>query len=310
MSTAAIVTRGAGRTVRRRARGHSTVATWKWALPGLLLVFVAQIMATVAGGYYAFTDWNGFSSAEWVGVSNFAEIFTSAAALRGLGNTLLIGFGYVVGTMMIGLLFALAFNRLLKSRHLLRAFLFAPAVLSPLAVSYVWKFIFDYDGPLNQVLGAVGLESWQRTWLADPAWSVWVILFVVIWQGAGLPMIIFLAGLAGIPQEIEEAAVLDGAQAGQRFRSVTLPYLAQAGTIAATLMLIQGLRIFDPILALTGGGPAGASDTLASLVYKDTFVIGRFGYGAALSLVLTAVILVCAGLLFLVTSRARSRADV
>jgi raffinose/stachyose/melibiose transport system permease protein len=112
------------------------------------------------------------------------------------------------------------------------------------------------------------------------------------WQTTGMVMVIYLAGLATVPTEIEEAAALDGAGTWQRFRHITLPSIRQSVAIASTLMLIQGLRVFDQVLALTGGGPAGATETLATAVYKETFALSNFGFGAALALMLTLIILV------------------
>jgi raffinose/stachyose/melibiose transport system permease protein len=164
-----------------------------------------------------------------------------------------------------------------------------PVVLSPLAVSYIWKFIFDFKGPLNGFLGWIGMEP--RIWLADPTLALWAVLIVMAWQTTGMVMVIYLAGLATVPIEIEEAAALDGAGTWRRFRHITVPSIRPSIAIASTLMLIQGLRVFDQVLALTGGGPAGATETLATQVYKQTFALSNFGFGAALALVLTVIML-------------------
>jgi raffinose/stachyose/melibiose transport system permease protein len=203
-----------------------------------------------------------------------------------------LAFGFLVLTNVLGLLFALALNRGLKTRFVLRTLLFMPVVLAPIAVSYVWKFIFAFDGPLNQTLGAVGLKSWQHDWLADPTLALMSILLVMVWQNIGFTMVIYLAGLATVPVELEEAAALDGAGTFARFRRITIPMIQPSVAIATTLTLIQGLRIFDQVLALTGGGPAGATHTLATEVYQQTFVFNNFGFGAALALVLSVLILI------------------
>ena len=169
-----------------------------------------------------------------------------------------------------------------------------PVVLSPLAVAYIWKFVFDFAGPINAVLSAMGLESWQRAWLGDPVFAIWAILLVMVWQNTGFAMVIYMAGLAAVPVEIEEAAAIDGAGLRQRFWHVVLPSIMPAVAISSTLGIVNGLRIFDQIMALTGGGPAGATETLATEVYKQTFSLGNFGYGAALALILTVIILVFA----------------
>jgi raffinose/stachyose/melibiose transport system permease protein len=185
-------------------------------------------------------------------------------------------------------------NRVVKSRNVLRALFFAPVVLSPLATSYIWRWIFDYQGVLNRTLAAVGLESWRRAWTGEPRTALWTILVVMIWQFSGLAMVLYLAGLQGISDEVYEATLVDGSSAWLRFRMVVLPLLAPAVTVSATMTLIIGLRAFDQVIGLTQGGPAGSTETLATQVYAQTFYLGRFGYGAALALILTALIAVLA----------------
>lgn len=264
---------------------------WWWALPAIVLVIAIHYIATLTGGFFAFTNWTGLGDWEFVGVENFVRIFNDPQLLGAVWNTLFLAFGSVILTTVIGLLFALAINRMLKTRYILRTLLFMPVVLSPLAVAYVWKFIFQFNGPLNGFLALIGLEGLQKVWLANPTWSIWAILITVVWQQTGFVMVIFLAGLASVPVEVEEAAALDGAGIWGRFWHVTVPAIRPSIAIATTLGIIQGLRIFDQILALTGGGPAGSTETLATEVYKQAFSLGQFGFGSALALVLTVIIL-------------------
>ena len=265
---------------------------WWWALPALGLMLVTIYLSTATGAFYAFTDWTGAGPFHFVGLSNFTRVFRTPELLGSLTNTLLLAFGFLVFTNVFGLLFALALNRTLKTRYLLRTLIFMPVVLSPIAVSYVWKFIFAFDGPLNQFLGSIGLTSLQQDWLASPRLALACILVVMVWQNTGFVMVTYLAGLATVPPELEEAAALDGAGPWRRFRSVTLPLIQPALAIATTLTLIQGLRVFDQVVALTGGGPAGATETLATEVYKETFTYNAFGSGAAMALLLSALILI------------------
>lgn len=271
------------------AYGHGS-----WAIPGILLVLAVHYAATSIGGFFAFTDWSGIGSFNWVGLENFEQILRDPTKIGAVLNTLFLAFGSVILTNVFGLLLALSLNRGLRTRFTLRVLFFMPVVLSQLAVAYIWKFIFDYNGPLNQGLAAVGLEHLQRPWLADPELAIWAVLGVVTWQNIGFAMVIYLAGLASVPVEIEEAAALDGASLWQRFWAVTVPSIRPAIVIATTIGLVNGLRIFDQIMALTAGGPAGATETLATEVYKEAFSLGRFGYGAALALILTVIILVFA----------------
>jgi raffinose/stachyose/melibiose transport system permease protein len=280
---------------RRRNGGRSSLVRfgrWWWAAPAVVFVLITIYATTAIGGFYAFTDWTGVGSWNFVGLDNFRNIFKTPELLGSLTNTLLLAFGFLVLSNVIGLGFALSLNRGLKTRYVLRTLIFMPVVIAPIAVSFVWKFIFAYEGPLNQTLSAVGLKSLQRDWLASPHLALAAVLVVMVWQAIGFTMVIYLAGLATVPVELEEAAALDGAGHIRRFFAVTVPMIQPSIAIATTLSLIQGLRVFDQVLALTGGGPAGATQTLATEVYQQTFVFGSFGFGAALALMLTLIILI------------------
>lgn len=281
-----------GRGARRP--GVVKFGYWWWALPGIVFVIAIHYVATAAGGVFAFTNWSGLGSFDWIGFENFRKIFADPTKIGALGNTLFLAFGSVILSNIAGLVLAVGLNRVLKTRFILRTLFFMPVVLSPLATSYIWKFIFQFDGPLNLVLNGIGLGHLARPWLADPTWAIWTVLIVVVWQTTGFAMVIYMAGLTAVPVEIEEAAAIDGCSLWQRFVHVTVPSIRPAIAIATTLGLVQGLRIFDQIMALTGGGPANATATLATEVYKQAFSLGNFGYGAALALILTLIILVFA----------------
>src|SRR3954452_7010788 len=281
-----------GGASRSGAGGRIGYGYWWWCLPAVLLTGATIYVATASGAFFAFTDWTGIGSFNFTGLENFARVFRTPELVGALVNTLVLAFGFLVFSNVIGLLFALALNRTLKTRYILRTLIFMPVVLSPVAVSFVWKFIFAYDGPLNQVLGAVGLNPLQQDWLASPTLALGCVLTVMVWQNIGFVMVTYLAGLATVPPELEEAAELDGASTWRRFRSVTLPLIQPSIAIATTLSLIQGLRVFDQVAALTGGGPDNSTQTLASEIYQQTFTYQQFGFGAAMALMLSVLILV------------------
>jgi len=280
---------------------------WLLVAPAFAFLLAFHFLPSLSGFYYALTDWDGLNEARFVGLDNFRELWEDNATRSAFENTLVLAATFFVAVNVIGLALAMGLQRTIKSRNVLRAVFFAPVVVSPLAVAFVWQYIFQSDGALNRTLAAVGLETWQHPWLGDPKTALWAILVVLVWQFSGFAMVIYLAGLQSIPEELYEASALDGASAWFEFRRVTLPLLAPAVTINATLTLIFGLRLFDQVLALTGGGPGGATETLATQVYKQAFVFGRFGYSTALALVLTLLI---AGLsvLQLLVLRRRERA--
>src|SRR5262249_4760956 len=238
--------------------------------------------------------WNGLTRPSWVGLANFRAIARDAAARGALWHTLELAACFVVAVNAIGLALALGLNRAVKTRHLLRSVFFAPVALSPLAIGFIWAWIFDYQGALNRALVGVGLGSWRRAWLGDPRTALWSILVVMVWQFSGLAMVLYLAGLQAIPNDLYEATLVDGAGLWLRLRKVVLPLLAPAITVSVTITLIIGMRVFDQVLVLTEGGPVGATETLGTQIYKQTFYLGRFGYGAAFALILTAFIAVVA----------------
>ena len=281
-------------TPRRRAArsGLLHYGYWWWTLPALVLTGTVIYLATGAGAFYAFTNWSGIGPFSFVGVSNFAKVFQTPQLFQALTNTLLLAVGFVLFSNLIGLLFALALNRTLKTRYLLRTLIFMPVVLSPVAVSYIWKFIFAYNGSLNQILGDIGLRSLRHDWLAVPHLALGCVLVVMVWQNIGFVSVVYLAGLATVPGELEEAAAIDGAGSWRRFRRITLPLIQPSLAIATTLTLIQGLRVFDQVMALTGGSPDNATQTLATEIYQQTFTYQEFGFGAAMALMLSAVILI------------------
>ena len=264
------------------------------AVPAVFLLFAFHFVPIAAGGYYSLTDWNGAGSAKFIGFRNFSDIFADPTTSGALVNTFKLAGVFFVVVNAVGLAMALALHRTLKSRNLLRALFFAPVVMSPLAVTFIWQYMFQTDGAVNSILGTLGLDSLQRPWLGDPTWALWTVLVVLVWQLSGLTMVIYLAGLQSISDELLEAAAVDGASVRMRFRRIVLPLLAPATTVASTLTLIFGLRVFEQVIALTNGGPVDASETLATQVWKQTFAIGRFGYGAALALILTALVAVLA----------------
>lgn len=295
----------AWRVVRRRGVGVSP-APWVIVVPAVLAVLGLLYAPTVAGAFYAFTDWSGIGASHLIGVRNFTELWHDPAARGALSDTLRLAAGFLVLANAMGLLLALGLNRTLKSRFLLRALFFAPVVVSPVAIGYLWQYILQDNGALNTILSGIGLGSLQHDWLGDPNTALWCVLAVMLWQLSGLTMVIYLAGLAAIPDEYYEAAAVDGASAWRQFRTITIPSLGPAIAINTTLGLLLGLRVFDQVIALTNGGPANSTQTLATEIYVQAFTLGRFGYSTAIGLVLTVLIVVLVALRGLIF---RSRGD-
>jgi raffinose/stachyose/melibiose transport system permease protein len=218
---------------------------------------------------------------------------------------------YIVAVNLFGLLLALGLNSMVKSRKVLMALFFFPAVVSPLAIAYVWRYILDLNGALNQILDNVGLDSWQQPWLGEPRSAMWSVAALMVWQHTGWHMLIYLAGLQSIQAELYEAAAIDGASPWRRFLDITRPLLLPAFTVSLVLSTIMALLVFDQVIGLTGGGPIGATETVATYIYKAAFQEGRFGYSASVAVMLTLGI----GIVALIQNavmrrRARWRVDV
>jgi raffinose/stachyose/melibiose transport system permease protein len=274
----------------RRAR---TTPPWWFMAPALLLFAFVVLVPSLRGVYYAFTDWDGLDpDFSFVGLDNFADMLRDADARQAVWHTLLIAVSITVIQNAVGLILALGVNSAIKSRNLLRVLLFAPALITPIVTAYLWRNLLGPVGAVNSLLGAVGLDGLQQDWLGNPDLALWAIVGVIVWQYAGYSMVIFVAGLQSVPKEIHEAAAIDGAGPLRRFWSVTRPLLAPAFTINLMLSIIGGIKLFDQVYALTGGGPGHATDTISTLIYKDAFTLGEFGYSIGLAVVLTIIVAV------------------
>jgi raffinose/stachyose/melibiose transport system permease protein len=274
---------------RRRRRRSGTTPPWLFALPALAVYALVVLYPSLAGLGSAFTDWSGVGQhRSFIGLDNFRELLHDEQALGSLRNTMLLTLAIVFVQNGIGLLLALGVHTAIKTRMALRTVFFAPVVVSPVMVAFLWKYVYNPapDAGLNAVLDAVGLGGLRQDWLGNPSIALWSVAFTVIWQCAGYSMVIFLAGLEGVPRELHEAAMVDGAGSLSRFRYVTWPLLAPAVTINLMLSTVGGLTLFSQIIAMTNGGPGYATDTLSTVLYKQAFVYGRFGYSTAIALVL------------------------
>jgi raffinose/stachyose/melibiose transport system permease protein len=268
---------------------RSLAPPWIFAAPALLVYAAVVLYPSLAGVFYAFTDWKGVGgNKSFVGLDNFKALLHDDQAIGSLRNTLLLSVALVVVQNGIGLLLALGVHLRIKSRSVLRVIFFSPVVVSPVMVAFLWKYVYNPDpsAGLNGVLGALGLGGLRQDWLGDPSLALWSVVGMVVWQYAGYSMVIFLSGLEGIEPDLHEAAMIDGAGTVQRFRHVTWPLLAPAVTINLMLTTIGGLKLFDQVFAATNGGPGYSTETLSTVLYKQAFVFGKFGYSTAIALVL------------------------
>jgi raffinose/stachyose/melibiose transport system permease protein len=279
---------------------------WWFVVPAMVVYLYVVVIPTAQGVYMSFTNWSVYStSRDFVGLRNYKTIFGDATSSDILIRTLLIAAATTVIQNVLGLLLALVLNSKVAGRNVLRTIIFAPVIVSPLVCGYLFKYLFAPPGigAVNDVLKAIGLSGLQQDWLGQPDTALTAVIIVVCWQFVGMSMVIYLAGLQGVPAELVEAAAMDGAGAVRRFWHVIRPMLAPAITINLMLGLIGGLKIFDQIYATTQGGPAGQTETISTLIFKQFNIVGDYAASAALAVALAVAVAVLSLIQFTVLRR-------
>jgi multiple sugar transport system permease protein len=284
--------------MRSARRGSGTLAGYAFIAPwlaGFLLFTLGPMIVSLAA---SFTSWSMLSRPTWVGLENYERIVTEDPLfVESVWNTLVYVALSLPLTTLLALGLALLLNRNLPGIKLFRTLFFLPSITNLVAVSVLWLWIFNPEfGLLNAGLRAVGLEG--PLWLQSEAWAKPALVLMALW-GVGGSMIIFLAALQGVPQELYEAAALDGAGAGRRFFHITLPMISPALFFSVVMSLIGGFQVFTQAFVMTGtaqpgseGGPNNATLFMVLYLYKKAFQDFRMGYASALAWILFLVILI------------------
>lgn len=273
----------------RRARQQKDWAPYVFLAPTLVFFVFFFLLPIAFALYLTFTRWNGLSAPDWVGLENYRFLLQDADFLRSLRNTLLFAAGTVVIGIPLALVVAFTFTES-RFRTLWRSLYWLPMITNVVAIAYLWQFILDGRyGLFNRLLGVFGIVG--PNWLSDPTYALWAVVLVAIWTGLGGNMLIFSAGLEGIDPAYTEAAAVDGAGLWQRFWAVTLPLLRPTLLFVTVTSLISGMSSFDLVLALTNGGPGGATNVTALYMYQTAFEELRLGRASASAFVLFMVIL-------------------
>ena len=260
-------------------------------LPMLILYLVFTVYPVIQGIFYSFTDWDGINSNfNMIGLDNYKNFFTDFVVLTPLKNTFIYAFFVTILQNICALTLALALNQKIKTKNLLRTLIFIPVVLSALIVGYLWSYLFTE--PIAQLGDFLGIEAMKYNLLGDPDTSLPAGIFVTVWKGVGYTMIIYLAGLQGVDQEIYEAAMVDGTKGFQRFRYITFPLIAPSFTINMVLVMEGAFKQFDLIFALTLGGPGNSSELLSLTIYRESFEYYRAGYGTTMGVILFLIIVI------------------
>lgn len=262
----------------------------KWPIfiglaPALVIYLLFAIVPILISFYYSVMDWDGFTDMKFIGLANFQEALTDPVFWSSLKNNLLVVATSVFGQIPLALFFALLLNRNLKGGKIFRTLGFLPVVISTVIISLVWGMLYNSRrGLFNKLLESVGLDQLAQNWLGDPKWAMISVCITIIWQFVGLYLIIFLAALQNIPQEIYEAAEIDGASEMKKTFFITLPMMRNSIMVAVILCISGSLRTFDLIYVMTSGGPGHSTEVLAMYMFDQTFSSTRYGYGSALSI--------------------------
>ncbi|TDE92678.1 sugar ABC transporter permease [Occultella glacieicola] len=278
---------------------------WIFVLVPMLLFLTFVIIPVVMAVVLSFTDYAVIGDAAWVGLENYQRIFADPIFLLALRNTAIYTLMFVPLGVAVSLGTALLLNRNSRAVNLFRTFFYIPVVASTVATATIWYWLLNpQSGLFNIVLGWFGING--PAWLYDSKWAMTAIVLMSVWSGFGTNMLIYLGGLQGIARELYEAARIDGANAWQAFRYITIPGLSRTTFLISTLLIIGAFQVFDQAYLLTKGGPGNSTLTVVYYIYNQGFGGLKMGYASALSFVLFLIIAVFSLINFKLTSRSQS----
>ena len=302
MTTAARTGKSA---VTRRSRRRKTLVAYSFLAPNFLGFAIFTLVPVLLAVALSFFEWNGgdISRIRFVGFDNYANIFNvSKVAEKGIGyffNRVDLGIAlkntvfYTVVTVPLTIACALALAVLLnkvRGAVVLRAVSFFPYVASMVAICVCWSFMLMKNGPINQMLMALGV-NYNKSWTADSTMAIWSIILVSVWRNMGYYMVIYLAALQGVPRELLEAATVDGAGRWKQFIHVTLPQLRPTTFFVSVMMVISCFKIYDVVAIMTDGGPGRATKMLVTYIYDEAFAKIRYGQASAIAMILLIIVL-------------------
>ncbi len=244
--------------------------------------------------FYSFHKWTGISQKmDFIGIQNYINAFQDQGLMLALRNNIILVVVSLGVQIPLGMVLALLLASIGRGSKFFRTVYFMPMLLSTVATGLLWTYLYDpYFGLINAVLNLIGLSSWATAWLGQTKTALGAVLVVICWQYTPQYMVLLRAGMAGIPEDIYEAAALDGAIGVRRFFMITLPLLSGTIKTCATLSLVGSLKYFDLIYVMTKGGPGNATDVMATYMYKRGFVEFNMGYGSSLAIFMLMVSLI------------------
>jgi multiple sugar transport system permease protein len=242
--------------------------------------------------YLSLTKWNGLGPPESVGLRNFRELFSDDVFRQALRNNVIWAVGFGGLSVLGGLALALALNRPRRGVGIYRSAIYLPMVFSLAVTGLFWRVLYQPDGTVNSALGGIGLGGLEHQWLADPDTALYAVLVAAVWRQVGYVMVLYLAGLKGTDPTLDDAAAVDGTGPWQRFRYVTWPQLRGVNTVVFAVTVIDSLRTFDIVWAMTQGGPYHSSELLSTYMFEQGFTFLNLGYSSAIAVVIFVLAIV------------------
>lgn len=286
--------------------GRDRLSTLVLVGPPLLLYLLFAVLPILVAAGFSFTDWDGIRrTISFVGIDNYVRMAGDPEVHRSFLVTAFLAVSATIIVNAIAIPLAVLLSHTDLVTRLYRSAIFFPLVLSPIVVGFLWQSVLNTNGLLNGLLTGLGLK--RMVFLGDPTMAVASIAFVTIWQSLGFTTILYLAALRTIPDDLYEAARIDGAGSVAQFRNVTFPLLAPALTVNVVLLMIFFMRLYEYVLIMTQGGPVGSTQTAAYLLVIQAFERARYGYGSAIAIVMLTAVGVIA-LVLVATLRRRERA--
>lgn len=286
-----------------KLKRRNTMIAWTFILPNFVGFAILTLIPVLTLFYIAFTNWNAFGVADWVGLANFRRLIGDNSFRIAVTNTFAYALMYIPLTLVVSLGLALLLNTKLRGVAFFRTAAFFPYITSIVAIAMVWNILFSPEyGPINQLLRFIGLAN-PPGWLTSTTWALPAVALISMWRDAGYYMILFLAGLQTIPRELYEAAQVDGANAVRRFWNVTIPGLRPTTFFVTVMMTIGSFKILDLILVLTRGGPGQATLVISQFIFREGFERNSFGYASAAAIVLFLICITVTVVQFLVNKR-------
>lgn len=262
-----------------------------YVLPAFILIVALIYGPILITGYYGLMDWNGIGAMTFIGLENYTQLIQDAQFWQSAKHSFLLAF-FSTLSLVPYLAISLILAGKIKGSDLLRKIYLIPMLLSSVAIAQLWVKIYDpNNGMLNSLLTILGVEN-PPAWLADPNLVLYAIFVAILWQYAGFYIIIYYAALKGIPESLVEAAKIDGANPLQIAYKIKVPLISGVIKVTIVLAIVGSLKYFDLIYVMTGGGPNGASEVIASYMYKKAFDTFDFGYGSAIAFFLLLITLV------------------